>query len=88
MDYSSGTIQTPPPITRNSSKKKTDKEGFTYPTKTKKLKLTDHPNVSTENPIPLSNKFDALAPMDTDPPPHPDNYPTTNTYPKNPTNNT
>ncbi|GFQ99147.1 hypothetical protein TNCT_207961 [Trichonephila clavata] len=57
-----------PPTTINSSKKKTDQEGFTSPSKTKKFKLTDHPNVRTENPIPLSNKFDALAPMDTDPP--------------------
>ncbi|GFR11189.1 hypothetical protein TNCT_514601 [Trichonephila clavata] len=54
-----------PPILPN--KKKTNKEGFNSPTKTKKLKLTDHPSVSTDNPIPLSNKFDALAPMDTDP---------------------
>ncbi|GFQ75970.1 hypothetical protein TNCT_115351, partial [Trichonephila clavata] len=44
-----------PSKTRSDTKKKTDKEGFTSPTKTKKLKLTDHPNVSTENPIPLSN---------------------------------
>ncbi|GFQ67374.1 uncharacterized protein TNCT_718081 [Trichonephila clavata] len=57
-----------PPTTNNLRKKKTDKEGFTSPNKTKKIKLTDHPNVRTENPIPLSNKFDALAPMDTDPP--------------------
>ncbi|GFQ85212.1 hypothetical protein TNCT_91001 [Trichonephila clavata] len=57
----------PLPQTSNASKKKTDKEGFTSPSKTKRVKLTDHPNVSTDNPIPISNKFDALATMDTDP---------------------
>ncbi|GFR13660.1 hypothetical protein TNCT_131321 [Trichonephila clavata] len=56
-----------PPTTINPSKKQTDKEGFTSPSKTKKLKLSDHPNVRTENPIKLSNKFDALTPMDAEP---------------------
>ncbi|GFR33426.1 hypothetical protein TNCT_315311 [Trichonephila clavata] len=62
-------IQNHPPfqVIMKSSKKKTDNEGFTSPTKTKRVKLTDHPNVSTDNPIPIANKFDALATMNTDP---------------------
>ncbi|GFR12276.1 hypothetical protein TNCT_484701 [Trichonephila clavata] len=54
--------------TRKNSKKQSTKDGFTSPSKTKKLKLTDHPKVKTEYPIQLSNKFDALAPSDAEPP--------------------
>ncbi|GFQ97782.1 hypothetical protein TNCT_538451 [Trichonephila clavata] len=50
--------------TRKNSKKQTTEDGFTFPSKTKKLKLTDHAKVRTEDPIELSNKFDALAPSD------------------------
>ncbi|GFQ85041.1 hypothetical protein TNCT_441741 [Trichonephila clavata] len=61
-------VEVYPPFQINKvSKKKTDKEGFTSPSKTKRVKLTDHPNFSTDNPIPIANKFDALATMDTDP---------------------
>ncbi|GFQ77084.1 hypothetical protein TNCT_121381 [Trichonephila clavata] len=54
--------------TRKNSKKQTTKEGFTSPNKTKKLILSDHPNVRTEDPIQLTNKFDALSPSDAEPP--------------------
>ncbi|GFQ73059.1 hypothetical protein TNCT_251 [Trichonephila clavata] len=65
-DYKKPTTKTTN-STQNKSKKQTNKDSFTSPSKTKKLKITDHPNFRTDAPIELKNKYDALATSDSEP---------------------
>ncbi|GFQ72966.1 hypothetical protein TNCT_200661 [Trichonephila clavata] len=59
---------TNPTQNKNKSKKQTDKDGFTSPNVTKKLKISDHPNIRIEDPIQLNNKFNILATSGVEPP--------------------